>query len=110
MAKRDTIPTVIYNIARKARELKKALEHYEEPYCEITQNEKGVRVDVRLPAVKKRSIDLRMNSRKLEVRGENGRKNFYKIIDIPSIVDITRARAVYTKETLRVMLPYHRAL
>lgn len=116
MGKKE-IPNVIHNLALSAQkvvknlqEFKKALERYEEPYCEISQSDKGVKINIRLPSVKKRSISLRMNSRKMEVKGQNGRTNYYKIIDIPSVVDITRARAIFNNGTLRVVLPYARAL
>jgi len=110
--KRDT-PTVIHNLTRLVKEFKewkKSFETYEEPYCEITQSEKGIRISIKLPQVKRRSISLRMNSQKMEVTGENGKTNYYRIIDIPPIVDITRARAVFTNDTLKVTLPYSRAL
>ena len=106
-------PNVIHNLTRLVQELKewkKSFESYEEPYCEMSQNEKGVRINIKLPNVKRRSISLRMNSKKMEVKGENGKANYYRLIDIPSIVDITRARAIFNKGTLKVTLPYARAL
>ena len=46
----------------------------------------------------------------MEVKGENSKTNYYRIVDIPSIVDITRARAVFNNGMLKVNLPYTRAL
>ncbi len=112
--KKDTAtPTLIHNLQRLAHEFKewkKSLESYEEPYCEISQNQKGVHINIKLPHVKKKSISLRMNSSKMEVKGENSKTNYYRIVDIPSIVDITRARAVFNNGMLKVNLPYTRAL
>ena len=111
--KTSQTPTVIHNLTRLVQELKewkRSLESYEEPYCEMTQNEKGVKINIKLPNVRRRSISLRMNSKKMEVKGENGKANYYRLIDIPSIVDITRAHAVFNNGTLKVILPYARAL
>jgi HSP20 family molecular chaperone IbpA len=106
----EKVRDVIRFALKKTLEVRRAFEKYEEPYCEITQNEKGIKIAVKLPSVKKRTIMLQANGKKIEVKGSSERKNFYKSIDIPPLVDITKAHASLTNDTLKLTLPYSRAL
>ena len=106
----DKVRDVLRLMIKRTQEIKRAFESYEEPYCEITQNEKGIKVAVKLPNVKRRTITLQANNKKIEVKGSSNKKNFYKTIDIPPLVDITKAHAILTNDTLKMTLPYTRAL
>ena len=111
MAKKDLLPELFHQVKKGALELKRALESYEEPYCEVSQNEKCFIIKLRMPAVRKQAIHLRItDGKKIEVSGFNTKKNYYKVVDIPPVVDFARTRALLSNGMLKITMPYSRVL
>ncbi len=82
---------------------------YEEPYSEISQNNKALLISVKLPYTKKKDIALRILGNKVEVKGisshKNDRKGFFRNIDLPLNARTDRAKAVFKNETLKIKIP-----
>ncbi len=111
MARKDILPNLFYQVKKGTLVLKRALSSYEEPYCEIAQNEESFKIKLTMPAVRKHAIQLRIiDGKKIEVSGFNTKKNYYKVVDIPPIVDFVRTKAILSKGTLKIVMPYTRAL
>jgi len=102
------VPKMLREVQKHIKKVQKALENYEEPYCEITQNQEGILINVKMPKVSKGCINLQVSERVIEVKGRSKRykKNYYRRIDIPLSVDSKKIRAAFAKETLKMKMPY----
>ena len=98
-------------IIKHLNNLKKGFINYEEPFCEIRQNHKGMKITIKLPEVKKKDIFLNITQDKLELRAKSLEKgkvltNYHKIIDLPQISITKQAKADYNSKNLKIDIPY----
>ncbi len=96
---------------RTLSNIKKRFSNYEEPFCEIRQNHKRMKIEIKLPDVKKKDIILNVSDGKIEVKAEakerNGKiiKTFHRIIDIPKCSQPKKMSANIKNDTLKLDLP-----
>ncbi|MDP3916699.1 MAG: Hsp20/alpha crystallin family protein [Nanoarchaeota archaeon] len=115
------IKTLNREIKRGTKDLNKSFDgfrkmfkKYEEPFCEIRQNHKGMNVLVKLPDVRKKDIRLNITSRIIELKassildndGKRTLKNYYRVINIPACSMLRKARAEYKNDKLQIKIPY----
>jgi len=95
--------------------IKKTFVNYEEPYCELNQSHKGINIRILLPNVKKKDIVLNIFNDKVELKAESrviGEKNkklfriFYRTIDLPSCSVVSKAKAEYKRNKLKIKIPF----
>jgi HSP20 family molecular chaperone IbpA len=91
--------------------LKKGFMIYEEPFCEIRQNHKGMKITIKLPEVNKKDIFLNITQDKLELKAKALKKgkvltNYHKIVDLPHISITKKAKADYKNKNLKIDIPY----
>ena len=97
---------------RKLSNITKRFSKYEEPFCEIRQNHKRMKIVIKLPDVKKKDILLNVSDGKIEIKAEarerNGKiiKTFHRIIDIPKCSLPKKMNANIKNETLKLDLPF----
>ena len=109
MVKKDLLVHLVQDITQTAKDIRRAIQRYEEPYCEISHTDRCIKIQVKLPSVRRRGIAIRIKNDKIELRA-HGKKNYFRIIDLPPLANISGAHAVYSKETLRLTVPYARPL
>jgi len=94
--------------------IRKIFTRYEEPFCEIRQNHKGMKISIKLPDVKKKDITLNITSNMIEIKAstvlyEDEKrilKNYYRIINIPQCSQSKKTKAEYKKDKLEIKVPY----
>lgn len=97
---------------RRISNITKRFSKYEEPFCEIRQNHKKMKIEIKLPDVKKKDILLNVSDSKIEVKAEarerGGRiiKTFHRIIDIPKCSVPKKMSANIKNEVLKLDLPF----
>lgn len=89
---------------------KTVLSEVEIPYSEITQGESVVEIKIKMPNISKRNLSLKIDDEKVEVRGKVNsgpdKKEFYKLIGLPSDTDIELAKAHYRDGVLHIRIPW----
>ena len=87
---------------------------YEHPYSEISTNDKEIKINIKLPNVQKRNINLKIYQKSLEVDGikKKGGKTtgFYRNISLPENVLLKKANASFKKETLKIRIPLRKLI
>lgn len=97
---------------RRLGNITKRFSKYEEPFCEIRQNHKKMKIEIKLPDVKKKDILLNVSESKIEVKAEarerSGKiiKTFHRIIDIPKCSVPKKMSANVKNEVLKLDLPF----
>ncbi len=91
--------------------IKKGFIKYEEPFCEIRQNHKGMKITIKLPEVDKKNIFLNITQDKIELKAKALEKekiltNYHKIVDLPQVSITKQAKADYKKNNLHITIPY----
>ena len=95
--------------------LKKVFTRYEEPFCEIRQNHKGMKISVKLPDVKKKDIFLNVSQNAIEVKAsaiiknkskKDILKNYHRVINIPPCSLPQKTTVDYKSSKLKINLPY----
>ncbi len=73
-----------------------------EPLTDVFQDENNVKLYVELPGVEKTEIKLNVSQGKAEIKA----KNFFKIIDLPTVdVEVDKVAANYKNGVLEVTIP-----
>ncbi|MFH0749160.1 MAG: Hsp20/alpha crystallin family protein [Candidatus Bathyarchaeota archaeon] len=106
----DELSRVMWDLTRKSLE----------PLTNISETEDKVIVEVDLPLVKKKDVQLRLTSNGLEIEASLQRcmkferwgtiqrscefKTFYKMVALPSLVISEGAKATFTKGILKIEL------
>lgn len=91
---------------------RKRFSRYEEPSCEIRQTHKGMKIELKLPEVRKKDILLKLAEDKIEVKAESRTrdrkiiKTFHRIIDIPKCSQPKKIKAKFINEKLKLEVPY----
>ena len=97
--------------------IKKSFVRYEEPFCEIRQNHRGMNISVKLPDVKKKDIFLNITSSAIELKANSvfhskkeGTviKTYHRIIDIPSCSISQKTKAEFKRDKLKITVPYEK--
>ena len=107
----ETISTVV----------SRAVGEFKNPRSDITQNDKQVEINVHLPNVKKQDIVLKLTKDHLEVSAEHSAhkkqkkinsytetqefKGFKRVIPLPPDVNVDNAKASFSNETLKLVIP-----
>jgi HSP20 family molecular chaperone IbpA len=77
------------------------LDETREPLTDIFQDDKTVNIYLELPGVNKEDIQLNVTKGNVEVKT----KDFYKTIDIPENIDLTKASSKYNNGVLIITIP-----
>ena len=97
--------------------IRKIFTNYEEPFCEIRQNHKGMKISIKLPEVKKKDIFLNVSQTSIEVnassiaRDESKKdilKVYHRIINIPECSISEKTTADYKRDKLKINVPYEK--
>jgi HSP20 family molecular chaperone IbpA len=72
-----------------------------EPFTDVFEEDKTVKIYVELPGEKKDDIQLNVTQGKVEVKT----KNFYTMIDVPRNVDVGKASSKYNNGVLTILVP-----
>lgn len=99
------VPRIVRNVRKVVKEVYQSLRRYEEPYCEISQDDKQVRIHMKMPEVNKMNVQLVISKKKIEVKGMGKKNNYFKIIDIPPQLNIEKAHASYDEGRLKLTIP-----
>ncbi|MBT3865631.1 Hsp20/alpha crystallin family protein [Candidatus Woesearchaeota archaeon] len=96
---------------RKLGNLKKRFSNYEEPFCEIRQNHKKMRIEVKLPDVKKKDVLLNVSNERIEIKAEAKErkkliKTFHRVIDIPKCSLPKKIKANFKNNVLKLDVPF----
>ncbi len=75
-----------------------------EPLVDIYEEKDTITVVAEIPGVEKENIKLKGRGSKLIIDARNSRK-YYKEIDLPHDVDVSRAKATYKNGVLEIKLP-----
>ena len=112
----ETISNTLNNFKNKfvtkpLDNIKKGFIKYEEPFCEIRQNQKGMKITIKLPDVDKKNILLNITQDKIELKAKALEKekvltNYHKIVDLPQVSITKQAKADYKKDNLHITIPY----
>mgnify|MGYP001610821285 FL=1 len=85
---------------------------YYNPHSHITHGAKEVYIEIKLPEAKQSSTKINLNDDFLEVQGELSKRGkddiwrgFYRKIDLPSGLDIKKAKYKFTKDALKINIP-----
>ena len=78
-----------------------ALNETREQLIDIFEEEETVTIYLELPSEDKENIQLNVTKGKVEVKT----KNFYKMIDIPGNIDLTKASSKYNNSVLIITIP-----
>lgn len=76
----------------------------EEPLTDIIEGDDEVAVTVELPGVEKEDIDLVVTSDNLEIRVDEPRRRYHKVVDLPCEVKPGSTKATYKNGILDVVL------
>ncbi len=110
-----TIEKRTVKINRQFNQIRKVFIKYEEPFCEIRQNHKGMHISLKLPDVKKKDIFLNVTKSSIEVKADalfrdasrkEAFKTFHRIIDLPSCSLHEKTSAQYKNNKLKIKIPY----
>ncbi len=94
--------------------VRKNLVTYEEPYSEITQNDKIIEILVKLPDVYKKDLTVKLEGNQVFVNahqreksmfGYITKKGFSRKILIPDNALLKKAKAVYKGDILKIKIP-----
>ncbi len=96
---------------RKLGNLKKRFSNYEEPFCEIRQNHRKMRIEVKLPNVKKKDILLNVSDGRIEIKAEAKEckrliKTFHRVIEIPKCSLPKKIKANFKNNVLKLEVPF----
>ena len=96
-------------------------ENYKRPKSNITQSSKGVTINIELPGIDKKDINLHLDEEKVDVHAEEKIKKikktsdtietnivfkgFHRMIKLPTGLDITKAEATFRNNTLLITIP-----
>ena len=73
-----------------------------EPLTDVFQDKDNIRLYIELPGVEKADIQLNVSQGRAEVKA----KNFYKVIDLPSVdIEVDKVAANYKNGVLEVTVP-----
>ena len=95
------------------RGIERTLRGYRKPHCHISHGQKNVEIQVKLPDIKKKDIELTINAETLIVMTDNKEKGyklpayFRKILLSPGL-SVSQAQARFSKETLNIKIPKKR--
>lgn len=76
-----------------------------EPLVDVLDEGDKVRIIAEMPGVEKDKIKLKVQGRRLIIRASNEHRKYYKEVDLPTEVDIKRAKATYRNGVLEVEIP-----
>ena len=97
--------------------LKRTFTKYEEPYSEIRQTHKGMKIKIKLPDVKQKNVTLNITDTQVEIKAltkvltkEKRKllKVYHRIIDIPPCSIPKQTQAKFNNEVLRIKVPFER--
>lgn len=96
---------------RKIGNLRKRFSNYEEPFCEIRQNHKKMRIEVKLPDVKKKDVLLNVSNERIEIKAEAKErkkliKTFHRVIEIPKCSLPKKIKANFKNNILKLDVPF----
>lgn len=99
---------------------------YKKPFSEISQNKNQIRIGIKLPDVAKKDIMLEVHKDNIEIKAEKRKKKvkktkksykkietykgFYRKIPLPPIADYEKAKAIFKKDTLSIIIPKKKKL
>jgi len=86
---------------RPFNSLKSGLKEIREPLTDVFDEEKEVKIYIELPGEEKDDIQLNVSESQVEIKT----KKFFKIIDVPSIIDIEKASSKYKNGVLEITIP-----
>ena len=76
-----------------------------EPLVDVLDEDDKVRIIAEMPGVEKEKIKLKVQDRKLIIKASNEHRKYYKEVDLPSEVDIKKAKATYRNGVLEIEIP-----
>lgn len=87
------------------------------PYSHIAQGASRVEVEIKLPGMHKKDVELHINHRAIIIRAEKKSKkkakssiskefsSYYRKIPLSPGLNISKAKARFSKETLKIKIP-----
>jgi len=82
---------------------------YKKPFSNIRHNQDSVFIDIKLPEADKRKIILETDFSKIVVMAakklDHGKEKYYRSIYLPPGLDIERAKAKFSDDSLNIVIP-----
>ena len=90
---------------------------YQKPYSYISQNSKGVNIEITLPNIKEENVFLFLNEKRIEIKAEKrGVKTdnevkiksfvgFYRKINLPKGLSVNKAEVKFKDNKLKIYIP-----
>ena len=75
-----------------------------EPLTDVIEGDEDVAVTVEIPGVEKEDIDLNITQKKLEIKVDNPKRKYHKIVDIPCDVKPKTTKATYKNGVLDIVI------
>jgi len=75
-----------------------------EPITDIIEGDNDVAVTVELPGVDKEDIDLNITTDKLDIKVDNPKRKYHKILDLPCDVKPKTTKATYKNGVLDIVI------
>ena len=75
-----------------------------EPLTDVIEGDEHVSVTVEIPGVEKEDIDLKITEKKLEIKVNNPKRKYHKIVDIPCKIKPNTTKATYKNGVLDIIL------
>ncbi len=74
-----------------------------EPLVDVNTTDKGVKVVVEMPGIRKTDINIKANDSQVEVTtSKDAQRKYHKKIDLPEQADIKTAKSVYNNGILEI--------
>ena len=83
----------------------KEIQDRREPLVDVVSSDKEVRVIAEMPGVSKEDIELTVNNKSLVITVDREDRKYHKELDLPGVVDPTRAKSSYNNGILEITIP-----
>lgn len=110
MAKKEGTLLDVFNDLNER--ISSLFENVEKPFANVTLSSKKTIINIDLPdKIKKKNLDLDIDKGSVVVKAETGKQNtkshrvYYREIELPSGLDIKRARKRFSKGSLTIEIP-----
>lgn len=81
------------------------LKEKREPLTDVMDDDKNLRVIIELPGVEKDDIKLSGTDDKLTISVDTAKNKYYKEVDMPSKIDVKKAKSSYKNGVLDITVP-----
>jgi HSP20 family protein len=88
-----------------SKEWKEAIGDAREPFVDVVEGEKEIRVIAELPGAKKQDIELTVEGNSLSISAETPARKYRKELELPARVELKNSKSSFNNGILEVTLP-----